>query len=363
MKFDLTEDQRLLRDQVARFLQRECPQERVQAIFDSDSGFDKNLWDGLMALGLGGLVVPEDYGGLGLELLDLAVISEELGHAATPGPFLGHVLAGLAIALAGSERQKKEWLPKIAAGEIVAGLALGEADNRWLPDQWQVAGTATLRGEKRNVICAPETDLFVVGLEGGALALVYDQEKALAITSPEVTDRSRRVHHVDFTGAFFEPLAGAEAENIRAAAWRLVDAGLCLLAADAHGGARHMLGRAVAYAQEREQFGVTIAHFQAVKHQLADMAILIEPNFALYWYAAHAFDHVPDERARLAAIAKAHLAECYSQVCRQAIEIHGGIGYTWEYPAQIWLKRSLFDWAYLGTPPVHRRRAAKLAGW
>ncbi len=363
MKFDLSEDQRLLQDQIARYLEREFPEARLRKAFDNDSGFDTDLWKGLMALGLGGVMVPEEYGGLGLELLDLAVISETLGYAAAPGPFLGHVLAGLAITLAGDKAQKAHWLPKLASGEVIATVALGESQNAWFPDQWQLSGTTSLMGEKRNVMNALQAKLFVVGTKGGGLVLVFDQSESLVITSPEVTDRTRRIYHMNFNGVHFEPLAGKSPGGILNTAWRVCDAGQILLSADAYGGARLMLDMSVSYAKEREQFGVAIGHFQAVKHQLADMALMIEPNFALYWYAAHAFDHIDSDRSRMASIAKAHITECYSRVCRQAIEIHGGIGYTWEHSAHIWLKRSMLDWAYLGAPTVHRARATDMAGW
>jgi alkylation response protein AidB-like acyl-CoA dehydrogenase len=141
------------------------------------------------------------------------------------------------------------------------------------------------------------------------------------------------------------------------------DAALVLLAADAFGGATRCVDMSVAYAKEREQFGMKIAQFQALRHQLANMAIETEPMRGLYWYAAHAFDHVKDKASYAAAMAKAHLADRYQQVARDATEAHGGIGYTWEYDVHIFLKRALFDFAWMGAPSVHRLRAADLAGW
>ena len=139
--------------------------------------------------------------------------------------------------------------------------------------------------------------------------------------------------------------------------------GLVLLAADAYGGAARLVEMAVDYAGTREQFGVTIGHFQALKHQLSNMITVVEPTRYLYWYAAHAFDHVPDDAERAAAIAKAHAAETYMQVSRDTVEAYGGIGFTWECDVQIYFKRAMFDRAFLGTPAVHRERAAVLAGW
>jgi alkylation response protein AidB-like acyl-CoA dehydrogenase len=155
-----------------------------------------------------------------------------------------------------------------------------------------------------------------------------------------------------------EPLPGGAA-----AARRVRDAALVLLAADAQGGASRCVDLAVQYAKTREQFGVTIGHFQALKHQLANMGLEVEPSRALWWYAAHAFDSLPDEAPRAAALAKAHLTDVYMQVARDTVEAHGGIGFTWECDVQIWFKRAIYDRTFGGSPAVHRERAAKLAGW
>jgi alkylation response protein AidB-like acyl-CoA dehydrogenase len=136
-----------------------------------------------------------------------------------------------------------------------------------------------------------------------------------------------------------------------------------LLAADAFGGAACCVDMAAAYALEREQFGTVIGRFQGLKHQRANMAVDVEPARGLYWYAAHAFDAVPADAQRMAALAKAHLGDRYLQAARDATEAHGGIGYTWEYPLHVWLKRAVFDRVYLGAPAEHRRRSAALAGW
>jgi alkylation response protein AidB-like acyl-CoA dehydrogenase len=144
---------------------------------------------------------------------------------------------------------------------------------------------------------------------------------------------------------------------------RVRDAGLVLLAADAFGGAQRLLEMSVEYAKTRQQFGVTIGSFQGLKHQLANLAVEIEPARGLYWYAAHAFDHVREESERTAALAKAHLTHVYMQAARDSVEAHGGIGFTWECDVQIYFKRAMFDRAFLGTPATHRERAAALAGW
>ena len=173
-----------------------------------------------------------------------------------------------------------------------------------------------------------------------------------------MVDRTRRLWNVDFTGVPARLLRAPSALPQRVA-----DTALVLLAADAFGGALKALHLSTEYVKVREQFGRPVGSFQAVKHLLAEMAAAVEPARGLYWYAAYAQDHLPEERTRVAALAKAHVTERFLQVSRDMIEAHGGVGYTWEYDAHIWLKRAMFDHAYLGMPAAHRARAADLAGW
>ncbi len=358
MNFDLSEEQEMLQETVKQFLENECPATTLREIFDGDTGFAEGLWKGMAEMGIAGLHLPEEFGGAGLEILDLAVVSEALGYMAAPGPFLGHALAGLAIATGGSDTQKKEWLPKLATGDAVGTVALAEEGGGWLPDQWTLPAGDELNGSKNHVIFGNHADVIVVGVAGGGLALVEKGASGLEIKDIEGADRTRRLTQLTFAGtpAQILPEGAAAAIQVR-------DVALVLLAADAFGGASRLVEMSVEYAKTREQFGVTIGHFQALKHQLANMAVEVEPSRGLYWYAAHAMDHVQDESERTAAVAKAHITDRYMQVARDAVEAHGGIGFTWECDVQIWFKRAMFDRAYMGNPAVHRERAAQLAGW
>jgi alkylation response protein AidB-like acyl-CoA dehydrogenase len=326
-------------------------------------GYDPVLWKGLAELGLAGIHLPGEYGGSELEILDLAVVAETLGSLAAPVPFLSHSLASLAISLAGSDDQKSRWLPGLASGELLASVALAEGGGNWLPDQWTLSASAgaksTISGTKEIVEFGEQADLFVVGLAGGHFGVVERHAEGVEVQRVEGADRTRRIARVSFDSTPIERLE----EGGNEAAARVRDVGLVLLAADAFGGASKLVDMSVEYAKNREQFGVTIGHFQALKHQLANMAVEIEPSRALYWYAAHALDHVPAEAERSAALAKSHITERYQQVARDATEAHGGIGYTWEGDTQIWFKRALFDRVFLGTPRQHRDRVADLAGW
>ena len=171
-------------------------------------------------------------------------------------------------------------------------------------------------------------------------------------------DQGRRIDNVHFEGTPCEALP----DGVRAGK-RMRDVALVLLAADAFGGAERCVEMAVEYAKTREQFGVKIAHFQGLKHQLANMAVEVEPSRGLYWYAAYAMDHVADEAERSAALAKAHITDGFMQVARDTVEAHGGLGFTWECDVQMWFKRAMFDRAFFGAPSVHRSRAADLSDW
>ena len=356
MDFSLSEEQELLQDAVRGFIGKECPPQTVRAIFDGDRESVPALWKGLSEIGVAGLAVPELHGGAGLELLELALVAEELGRGAVPAPFLGHALAALALARGASAAQQSAWLPRLATGDARASVAIAEDEASWLPSQWRVElANGRVSGRKQLVPEAEGADLFVVGCRGGALALV-EAGPHVRVTPEPTLDRGRPLAALDFDGAPAEPLDGVDAA-------RLVDAGCVLLAADAFGAAHQIVRTTAAYLQSRQQFGQPVAQFQAVKHQLADMALAVDPTRGLWWYAAHAFDHAPAEASRAAALAKAHITDRAQQVARDAVEAHGGIGFTWECDLQIWFKRVMFDRLWLGAPELHRDRFAELEGW
>lgn len=358
MRFLLSDDQLELQAAVRDYAEERGGAGARRGAYESENGFDAPFWEGLMALGAGGIGAPVEAGGLGLRLLDLALAAEALGYAGAPGPFLGHVLAIHALVLCGRDDQKARWLPRLATGEAMGTVALAEADDRLRQADWRARLTAgKLSGEKRDVLYPELADVTVVGVADG-LALVERGASGQVVTPRDVADRTRRLSHMSYAATPAEAMP-ASPEAVE----RLVDAALVLLAADAFGGATRLLEMSTAYAKSREQFGGPIGRFQGLKHQLANMAVEVEPARGLYWYAAHAYDRRSPDGPRVAALAKAHLADVYMQTARAAIEAHGGIGYTWEYDAQIWFKRAMFDFAYLGAPSRHRERAAQLGGW
>jgi alkylation response protein AidB-like acyl-CoA dehydrogenase len=266
---------------------------------------------------------------------------------------------------------KARWLPRLAAGEALATVALGEGGGEWRPEHLRASvRDGRVTGEKPLVLYGAESDVLVVAAlqvdarsssepNGGApsLWLVERGAPGVEIAPLRTSDMTRRLDAVTFNGAPATRIGGARALA------RTIDAGCVLVAADAYGGARRCLEMTAAYALEREQFNQPIGAFQAVKHQLADLACALDPALAFLWYAAHAFDRIPDQAPRHAAMAKAWIADLFDRTAAAAIELHGGIGFTWEFDLHLWFRRSTFDRSYLGDSSLHRERAAALAGW
>jgi alkylation response protein AidB-like acyl-CoA dehydrogenase len=364
--FGLSEEQELLQETLRGLARSVYPPTRLREVFDAGAGHDDAVWRGLAELGVPGLLVPEEHGGAGLGILDLALVCEVAGGAALPGAILEHALAAHAIALAGSEAQRERWLPRLASGETIATVAFGEArsgGDAWRPEQWSVrCEGGKLTGEKSFVPHVARAGLVVVGFEGGGLAVLEGAPGAtrgVERRDQAGIDRTRPIGGLRLERADAEPLARADA----ALASRVVDAALVGLAADAFGAGTSLVERCVAYALDRRQFGLPIAQFQAVKHQIARMGTDVEPTRALFWYAAHALDRELPDAARHAALAKGHISDRVMDAARQAVELHGGLGFTWECDVQIWFKRAMHDRSLLGTPEVQRERMATLAGW
>ncbi|MBF9033315.1 acyl-CoA dehydrogenase [Rhodobacterales bacterium HKCCE2091] len=354
MRFHPSDDQLALRDAVRRYLGDVCDGGVRRQAVEGDIAGAAELWRGCAELGLTGLVVPEEYGGLGLGLIDLALISDVFGYEAAPAPFLGHALATLAIAQGGSPGQKADLLPRLATGEVTAALAIGEGGEAWSPHAWRIDVEAgRIRGAKHFVTAATEADIAVVGTRGGALGVVDCRDPGVTAAPIRSLDMTRPLGTLEFDGTPVDPLPGADAE-------RLFDALLVQLAADAHGAARRAIDMTVAYVLERQQFGRRIGSFQAVKHQLANITACLVPAEPLVWYAALADGSGPADRGFAAALAKAHLADRAMDTTRTCVELHGGIGYTWDYDLHIWLKRAMFDFSYANVPTVHRARAMAL---
>lgn len=355
MDFELSNDQRELLDQVDRYLRDTMAVDRLHKAFDGDTKIFESMWRGLFDLGLGGVLIPEAYGGLGLGLLETSSISERLGFAAAPGAWIGHALASYAISSAGSDAQKGRWLPRMVSGDVVGTVALMEREE-WSPDRWQLAGELRISGEKHYILGVEHANIVLVGLAGGILGLVEMTAPGVSMGVWSSTDRTRPVGHLGLENAAVELLPRPFGEQ-------LLNAGLVLTAADAHGGSLRVRDDIVEYSKVRKQFDRPIAAFQAVKHKLADLALSVEYGGALYREAAATCDRAPQDASIAASTAKAHVTDAFNSSARIATESYGGIGYTWEHSAHIWLRRAMFDFAWLGSPTAHRKRAVDLLGW
>ncbi len=375
MDFGLSEEQDLLQRSARDFLVQECSPQFVRALLDDAHGFSPELHRKMAALGWTGLLVPEKFGGLGLGLLDMTLLLEEMGRAVLPGPFLfSATLATFALMRGGSSAQKKAWLPRLASGEAIGSLAFLEAS-----DRLDAAGISLkarkkrdgyrLSGTKMFVPFATVADVFVVavrtggkGGKGVSLVLVERDAPGLTIKPLDIFDRTRRVYEVRFKQVPISGFLGKEGKGWKLLA-QLQDLACVALSADSLGGAQQALDMAVEYTKVREQFNRPIASFQALKHMAAEMVSEIEPARSLVWYAAYAFDTRASDASRAASVAKARLSEVYTRTTNKAVQMHGGIGFTWEHDMHFWFKRAKWNEFAFGAAAYHRERVAHLDGY
>lgn len=346
----------MLQDTLTRYLSDYNPDEKLVQRYDEDPGLDWKAWESLVGLGLTAILVPGEQGGLGMDMLTLALLAEAQGAYAVSTPMDYQCLAAWSISNVVGSGALQSILTSVLAGELIVTLAMSEGNGHAAPGKWTMAGGDSVSGRREFVPFAADADYAVLPLEDNTLALIDLEQDGVTIEMVNGVDRSRPVYTIMFDKAQYLSLHGCSAD-------RLYDATLILHAADAFGAAKRCLDLSVDYAKTREQFGQQIGKFQALKHQLALMALDLEPTRYLFWYAAHCWDTRAGESAEMAALVKAHMGEVAVKTGRASVEAHGGIGFTWEYPIHIWLKRAMYDAAVLGSPGVQRIRSADLAGW
>jgi alkylation response protein AidB-like acyl-CoA dehydrogenase len=366
MIFAFTDEQRELAATLRRFLQDKSPSSEVRRLMQTEAGYDPQTWSQLAGqLGLPGLVIPEKHGGSGAGPVELAVASEEMGRALLCAPFFATaVLAAQALLASGDEAAQEEFLPGIADGATIATVAVCEDDGAWTAD-----GVATrarrsgdgyvLDGRKSFVIDGHTAGLLLVvaRADGGpSLFAVRGDADGLARRPLETLDLTRKQAALALD-AVPARLIGAEgsAADIVAATLRL---GAVALAAEQVGGAQRCLDMSVEYAKIRMQFGRPIGSFQAIKHMCADMLLEVESARSAAYYAAWAAQDGSDELPLVASLAKACCSEAYFRAAADNIQIHGGIGFTWEHDAHLYYRRAKSTELMLGTPAEHREIAA-----
>ena len=358
MDFGLSEDQLLLEKTVRSFLADQVPIERVRELREKDCPNDRAIWSALAELGVTGILVPEAQGGSGLALLDAALVSQALGHAVTPTPFLASAVMAPTALTAVGEARPSGWLTGIASGALVFGVAVTE-----LFSVRESAGVTlkagVLHGKAMMAIDAFGADLISWRIDADTLAVVKSDAAGLEITRLATVDATRCTAEVLLDGVAPEAVFEGAGDAIA----RMLDAGRIALAADALGACESMVEQAVAYAKQRKQFDRVIGSFQAVKHMCSEMIAEVEPARSLLWYAAHSFDAIPDEAPLMACHVLAHVSEIGREIASVSTQVHGGIGWTDEQNLHFWFKRVANARHLLGGPEVLRNRAAQLQGF
>ena len=378
MDIGFTEEQELLRDTARKFLESECPTKFVREMMATETAMTEPFWRQLADNGWLGITYPEEEGGSGLGLVDLVVLMEEIGRAVMPGPYPATVLlGGAAIAAVGSSEQRREWLPRIAAGEAKATLAVTEANARWDASGITAAarearGGFSLSGTKMFVPDAHLADVLVVAArsrdgstmeDGVSLFLVPKDMPGLRIQRLPSVDETRKLCEVALDNVTVpgSAILGELHQGWAPLQW-VIDRAAVALSAEMCGAAQRVLDMTVEYAKFREAFGKPVGSYQGVKHKCADMLVDIENAKSLTYYAAWALDE-GDAEARLAvSMAKAAASDAGRKVCAAGIQSHGGIGMTWEHDLQLYLKRAKADEVMFGDATWHRECVARLMG-
>jgi len=376
MNFGFNDEQELLRSTARKFFENECASETVRKLMDGPEGMTPDLWKKLAEQGWLGLIVPDEWGGMGLGIVDLVVLMEEMGRAVVPGPFFSTVLlGGLAILEAGSEAQKKAWLSRLSSGDAKAALAWMEpsaelgARGITLPATAK-AGGYSLDGTKLFVQDAHTADVIVVAArtasgktpeEGVSLFLVPRGTPGLSVTLLPTMDQTRKLCEVTLKGV----TVGADAlMGTAGAGWaplgRVLDRATVALCAEMCGGAQKVLDMTVEYAKIRQAFGRPIGSYQGVKHRAADMLVDVENSKSITYYAAWAMDEGVAEGPLAVSMAKAYVSDAYRRVSGAGIQLHGGIGFTWEHDLHLYFKRAKGSEFTFGDATWHRERVAQL---
>jgi alkylation response protein AidB-like acyl-CoA dehydrogenase len=369
MQFTFTSEQHQFREMVQRFLKEKSPPTEVRRLMETDHGYDEKIWEQLSSeLGLQSLSVPEQYGGAGFGFVELGIVMEEMGRSLLCAPYFSStVLATTAILNAGDETQKQFLLPGLAGGGTRAALAITEPNGQWLASGTQMIAEAkgsgyVLTGEKSFVIDGHTADMIVVvarmkgttGSEGISFFTVDGNSAGLEKKLLETMDPTRKLAHLTFRQVEAH-LLGEEAKG-NEAYLKTQDQAVIALANEMVGGAQCLLDSAIEYSKIRMQFGRTIGSFQAIKHKCADMLLELELAKSAAYYAAAALDDEGANIPALASMAKSAAGDAYMHIAAETIQIHGGIGFTWDQDTHLWFKRAKSSEVFFGDPAYHRER-------
>jgi len=355
MQFGLNESQEILRDSARRFFAGECPMNEVRRLMETDTAYEATLWRKLADQGYTGIIFPEEYGGAGLGKVELILLMEEAGRALLPGPFFSTVvLSGSVIDAIASAEQKRNYLAPICQGEARATVAILEAAASWNPEDIQItAVNGKLSGEKRFVPDAAVADWILVLARNGVF-LVDAKSPSVKILPMSSMDLTRKLYAVRFDGAPTEKLG--DLAGLRTA----IDVATTATVAEMVGGMQRTLDMAVEYAKTRKQFGKTIGWFQAVQHQCADMYLETESSRSAAYYAAWALQENVADASAAVSIAKIYASDASRTVGNRGIQIHGGMGFTWESDLHLYYRRAKASETAFGDSTFHRERLARV---
>ncbi|MFP6654555.1 MAG: acyl-CoA dehydrogenase family protein [Myxococcota bacterium] len=374
MNFGFTEEQELLRAEVRKFLDQKAPLTRIREISESDSGMDHELWSRMADLGWIGLCLPEDHGGAGLDLETLLVVLEETGRSLLPSPLISTVLAAKAIERFGTPDQQERWLPGLAEGSKIGTFAFLERGDSFAPDGVTTfakpdGDELVLSGEKLYVPDVGVADLLVVAVrtdsnpESISLVVVDREADGVSTENFDGMDLTKRMGRLSLKDVRIgrDDLLGDLGTGWPASEW-LLDLGAALVTAEAVGAAEAALELTTSFAKERVQFGEQIGKFQGVKHPLAEIYVDVESVRSLVYYAIWALDHDAEDARVAVSRAKAYCADAFPAAGIMGVQLHGGVGYTWEYDIQLYLKRSKWLRPIFGDADYHYERLARLGG-
>jgi alkylation response protein AidB-like acyl-CoA dehydrogenase len=369
VELEFTSDQEELRASIRSVLAKECPIGLVREVVEKGTGADR-LWAQMTQLDWPALTVPEEHGGMGLGMVELAVLAEELGRAVAPGPlFATSAMFVPAVREAGAPEQRRRFLEPVAAGRCTGTLAVAEGGGRWDPAAIRCTATAAgedwvLAGSKQLVVEADRVDeIAVAALVDGRPGLLVVPAADVAAVPTRTLDTTRRLCTIVLDGVHVDRdrlLSGAADPAV--ALSRAVDEATSALSLELVGTCSAIFELALAYAKEREQFGVKIGSFQAMKHKFADMFTALEAARATAYFSAVAIAEDDDRRAIGASMAKALAGDAERRIAQEGIQSLGGIGYTWEHDMHLYVKRAMSSSALLGTSETHRQRVAVLLG-
>ncbi len=354
MDVSLTADQRMIQDSARAFLGDAAGLEQLRAALDSETGWAPQLWASLAGeMGFAGLMIPDAYGGAGLGAVEMALVLEETGRTLATVPFFETaVLAAQAILTAGSETQRAQWLPGLAKGEVKATFAGIAGRPRFAQGR--------ITGEAEYVTFGQMADLLIVATSDQSLFALPASTPGIEIEPVASLDRTRPFARVRFDLQPPCDSALGAPEQAGPAIRRVLTIAAGLLATEQTGGAQFCLDSTVEYAKQRVQFGRLIGSFQAVKHELADMMVMIEASRSAALYAAAAIDEDGEELAEACHAAASWASDAFRHCSGEAIQLHGGIGFTWEHHAHLYFKRARSSSTWLGTPEAHREALAKI---